>query len=254
MRSNYIVITLLLLALFHPAVTVPAAAYSVFLPDAAPSPPLPYAAEQDHYSGSACVQMALNTCPNASLRHLNSQDDIYASIMSHNAEPALWFSDPTGVRGALSDPSFSPCGHWVDFSSADKNSVLGKMVYYMDTLRYLAPVSIGNSEHWVTIIGYQTDAKPSYSGSVALQNVFFYDPLPGNVAAMWVSGTVWLSDPSYWGVPLNKTGSAWHNKYIAIIEPPKTTLTVNARKWLLEGHILSVEKIERAMMVWASIT
>ncbi len=253
MRSIYSVITLVLLALFHPVVTIPAAAYSLLLPAAAPSPGLPYTAEQDHYGGPACVQMALNSCPNAASRHLNSQADIYTSILSHNTEPTTWFSDPNGIKGALSDPIFSPCGHWSDYSNTDKSSALGKMVYYMDTMKYLMPVSIGSSEHWVTVIGYQTDAKPTYSGSVTLQSILFYDPLPGNVSAMWVSGTVWLNDSTYWGTPLNKPGSAWHNKYIAIIEPPKTKLTIKVRPWLLEGIILPGERIELAVTDWLKL-
>ena len=52
------------------------------------------------------------------------------------------------------------------------------------------------------------------------------------------------------GVPLNKPGSAWHNKYIAIIEPPKAKITVRAPKWLLKGNILPMEKIERNFSDW----
>lgn len=227
------------------------ASYSLILPDAPCTPPLPYVAEADHYSGPACVQMALNACPNLSGRHYNSQGDIYSSILLHNAETADWFSDPSGIRGALHDPVFSPCGNWVDYSNTDKNYVLGKMLYYMKTLRYLVPMSIGSSERWITVFGYQTNVEPPYSGPVTLQNIFFYDPLPGNPSVVGVvSGTVWLSDTEYWGVHHNKPGSSWHNKYIAIIEPPGAIIRIRVPRWILQGRILPVVRIKRYFNGW----
>lgn len=227
------------------------ASYSLMLPDTPCTPPLPYIAEADHYSGPACIQMALNACPNISERHYNNQNDIYSSILLHNAEPAEWFSDPSGIRGALQDPVFSPCGHWVDYSNTDKNYVLGKMLYYMKTQRYLTPVSISSSEHWVIVMGYQTDVEPPYSGTVNLQNIIFYEPLPGNPSvAGLVSGTVWLSDSDYWGIPHNKPGSSWHNKYIAIIEPPGAIPRIRVPKWILKGRILPIPKIKQYFYRW----
>jgi hypothetical protein len=251
MKTKYIVLTALTATLCQLAAVNNAFSYSVILPDTAPTPALPYAAEQDHYSGPASVQMALNSCPSVSARHFNEQDAVYTSILSHNAEPTLWFSDPTGLKGALGDAAFSPCGHWVDFSDTDKNVALGKTLFYIDSMRYLAPVSIGSSEHWVTIIGYQTDVKPSSpTASVTLENVLFYDPLPGNVSAMWVSGSAWLTEAAYWGVPMNKPGSAWNNKYIAVIEPPKSAPTFKVPKRVLRGRILPAEKIEASAEKW----
>ncbi|MHC4533046.1 MAG: hypothetical protein ACYS6K_03760 [Planctomycetota bacterium] len=227
------------------------AAYSLILPDTPCTPPLPYIAEADHYSGPACVQMALNACPTLSGRHYNSQNDIYSSILLHNAEPADWFSDPSGIRGALHDPVFSPCGNWIDYSNTDKNYVLGKMLYYMKEVGYLTPVSIGSNERWITVFGYQTDVEPPYSGPVTLQNIFFYDPLPGNPSTVGVvSGTIWLSDAEYWGVPHNKSGSSWHNKYIAIIEPPGAIIRIRVPRWILEGQILPVVRIKRYFNRW----
>lgn len=250
MKTRHIFLKILAVVLFQLTLTTTAVAYYLMLPDTPCTPPLPYVAEADHYSGPACVQMILNCCPDTIARHYNDQDDIYSSIMSHNAEPATWFSDPSGVQGTLEDPIFSPCGNWVDYSNTDKNLVMGKMLYWMKTTRYLAPVSISSSEHWVTVIGYETDVEPPFSGSVTLQNIFFYDPLPGNPSYGWEAGNVWLTDSEYWGVSLNKPGSAWHNKYIAIIEPPEAKLKIVVPKRILEGQILPVEKIERSFYSW----
>ena len=250
MKTRYILIACLVM-LLQAGMSLEAAAYSLMLPDSPPAPALPYIAEKDHYSGPASVQMILNSCPDIASRHYNSQDDIYNVILLRNTEPTAWFSDPRGVLGALyTDHSLSPCGSWSDASNPDKSIVLGHLLYYMDTMRYLMPVSIGSSEHWVTVIGYQTDVKPTYSGPVTLQNIFFYDPLPGNYAAQWVSGAVWTSSADYWGVPVNKPGSVWHNKYLALVEPPKVTPVVKVKGCLRQGVILPVRNIEQSFAVW----
>jgi hypothetical protein len=233
-------------------------AYSVILPDIPPTPPLPYPAEQDHYSGPACAQMILNSCPNTAARHYNSQDDIYSVIMlnNKNSEPAVWFSDPQGMVGVLyNDKALSPCGHWGDYSNTDKFKALGQLLGYMDSWRYLMPVSIGSSEHWVTVFGFWTDVKPPYPnpsnpGPVTLQYIYFYDPLPGQTGYSWVSGTAWTTNSFYWGVPFNSPASSWHNKYLAVLEPPKFTPVVIVKDWVRRGRILPVDSVKQSYAGW----
>lgn len=111
MKAKHVLLVGLTAALLLPTLaTRPAAAYSVLLPDVQPSPSLPYVAEKDHYSGPAGIQMILNSCPNTAARHYHDQDNMYISIMLHNAEPATWFSDPSGIKGALEDAEVSDTG------------------------------------------------------------------------------------------------------------------------------------------------
>lgn len=251
MKIKHIFLISLVAGILQLTFTTTAVAYYLMLPITPPNPPFTYTAEADHYSGPACVQMILNSCPDIAARHFHYQDDIYNSILLHNVEPSLWFSDPKGIEDALEDPVLSPCGNWIDYSNTNKNYVLGKMLYYMKTQNYLTPVLIGNNEHWVTIFGYQTNVEPSSSSStVTLLDIYFYDPLPGNPSTCWKSGTIWLSNSDYWGVPLNKSGSSWHNKYIAVIEPPEISIKVKVPKWVLEGPILPIERIERYFYRW----
>ena len=225
--------------------------HSVILPDSPPTPPLPYVAEKDHYSGPACVQMILNSCPDLTKRQYHSQDNIYASILIHNDEPTSWFSDPSGIEGALEDPVFFPCGSWIDYSNVTKSYVLGKMLYYMNTQRYLTPVSIGNGEHWVIVIGYQTDAVPPITGSVTLHNVLYYDPQVGTLSPFgWVSGTAWLNTSEFWGTSHSKPGSSWNNKFISVIEPPEVNIEILVVDWIVSGPILPPIRIERNVYQW----
>jgi hypothetical protein len=149
------------------------------------------------------------------------------------------------------DPTIPRCGNWVDLSNTNKTTVLGQMLYYMKA-GYFTPVSIGDKEHWVTVIGYHTDVEPtSTSTTVTLLNIFFYDPLPGNpMPSAWVTGTLWLYGSDYWGVPHSKPGSYWDKKYIAVIEPPPVRIRVRVPEWIREGEILPIEKIHESFERW----
>ena len=228
--------------------------YILILPDVPCDPVLPYTTVEDQHIGAACVQMALNACPNLTARHYNSQATIFDRISLHNSESTWYTGDPNGIRGALEDLSLSPCGHWVDCSNIDKNYVMGRLLYWMNEYRYLTPVLIGTGipwEHWVIVYGYTTSDAPSSSTlGVDLIDISFYDPDPESESDSCVSGFVWLHSTDYWGEPLDKPGSAWHNKYVAIIEPPAVNIQVNVSPWILEGPILSISRIEESFYLW----
>lgn len=259
MKRQRVLIGLLAGTLLQLVLVGGASGYSLLLPDVAAgscegATGLPYTALADHYTGPACVQMVLYTCPTTTQRACHTQSDLYNLILLHNSEPLSWFSDPDGIEGTLEDPSLSPCGNWVDYSDTDKAHVLGKMLYYMRTQKYLTPVSIGTGEHWVVVIGYETDIEPPFAGAVTLNNIFFYDPLPGSPSLGWVSGSTWLlgtgsPTPSYWEAPLNLPGSAWDGKYVAVIEPPGATLVVKIPRWTRE-RILPPDVILRSVQKW----
>jgi hypothetical protein len=188
--------------------------------------------------------MILNSVPSVACRKYHSQEKIYKSILGHNAEPTLWFSNPAGIEGALEDPALISCGNWVDYSGTDKDSILGKMAYLMNNVRYLTPVSIGKDEHWVTVFGMQTVGAPNWTGTTNVKSILFYDPMPG---AKWptriVSYATWTSSPDLWGTPHKNPASAWHNKYIAIIDPPEIDVKLKIERWVIEGIILPPEEI-----------
>jgi len=226
--------------------------YSKILPNSPCTPALPYAAEADHLSGAACVQMVLNSCPSLTNRHYNSQTDIYARIQGHNIEPTIWFSDPRGIKDTLMDPILLPCGNWSVHAHTNKTQVLGDMLYYMKIMNYLTPVNIGSSEHWVIVMGYHTDVEPlNTTTTLTLMNIFIYDPLPGNPAALMISGATWLTDSNYWGVPYtNPASTNWNNKYIAVIEPPTMSIGIRAPKLMREGPILPLAELKKRFQQW----
>jgi len=250
-KNRYINKGFILIVIFMIITVSSLAAYSILLPDVWPSPSLPYLAVPDHYSGPACVQMILNSVPSVANRQYHSQSDIYTSIMGHNVEPTEWFSDPAGVEGALEDPALISIGHWSDYSGTDRDYILGKMAYYMNYPRYMTPVSIGPDEHWVTVFGMQTIGTPNWAGTTDVALILFYDPMPGTVLnTRVVSYATWTSSPELWGTPHNNPASAWHNKYIAIIEPPKIDVKLKIKRWVIEGKILPPNVIVENYYRW----
>ncbi len=233
--------------------------YLVWLPDTPATPPLGYKIDpEDHFGGPAAIQMALNACPTVSERHLNKQGEVYKKVLLHNDEGKSlgWFSDPRGIKGALEDPAFNPCGNWVDISNTDKMKVLRNMLYYMDQYRYLSPVSIGTGEYWVAVNGFLTTSKPPSSGTVKLIWISYYDPLATTepVYPVLVNPTVWLHDSRYWGKPHDRPGSAWHNHYLAVIDPPDTELVVQVPEWRRDGEIREPDWILESLNRWLQET
>jgi hypothetical protein len=254
MKSRYIIFTVFsVMAVIglYLGIPTPCEAYELILPlpPVEPVPALPYCAETDYYHGAACVQMVLNTCPDGS-GHYHSQQYLYQRIAIHNTEGTYWFSDPVGIRDTLMDSILSPCGTWVDISGPDKEVVMGKILYWMDKNNFLTPVSIGTSEYWIVIYGFETNQSPSnpseLNPTVTLDKIYFYDTIPGCATIDGtVTGEVWMNETYYWKYPLNMPGSTWHDKFIAVLEPPKVNIQVKVPKRVLEGPILNQSQIKR---------
>jgi len=255
MKIKYIFLTVMVVGiLYFGFPTTCEADHEVPLPDDPCTPPLPSNSKEDQYICAACVKMVLNACPDLTERQYHTQGSIFSRISINASE--LWYTgDPSAIEVTLNeDPFLIPCGNWVDHSDIDKYYVLGKMLYWMNERRYLTPVLIGDGipwEHWVIVYSYTSSNVPSTSTlSVDLDDISFYDPTPGAVSDCCVSGTIWLNNSDYWGAPLNRPGSAWHNKYVAIIEPPAVNIQVNVSPWVLEGTIMSVSSIEESFYNW----
>jgi hypothetical protein len=254
MKTKHFVLTILVVVGLYLGLPTACEAYNVLLPDVMPPEPLPYIATADHYNGAACVQMALNTCPNVLARQYHlSQTDLYNRIRSHDTELGSWFSNPEGLRVTLMDPFLTPCGNWVEHSNTDRNTVIGEMIYWLDNSRYLVPVSITDGENWVAVCGFHSDDPPTSTAyPVTLNYIYFYDPTPPGGATPYaiVASDAWETLDIYWGVPHNKPSSFWHNKYIAIIEPPAVKIQVRIPEWVWQGPILPVEDIKKSFYRW----
>lgn len=240
-------------ALVAAALPVHGWAYALMLPNPMPSPALPYCSASDGWGGPAALQTVANTCAGAAGRQLIQQSQLWTAVQAHNrpGEPAPgWYSDPQGVSGTLGDPALRICGHWVDISNASRDLVLGRMLSWVNTYKYMAFVSTGPFEHWQVVRGFSTDTAPT-GGTVTLNEIYLYDPdYPCETRI--VSGATWTGDAAYWSGPVNRPGSNWHGKYVAVADPPQLQVQVRVREYLRRGPIVPWERALERLRSWAA--
>ncbi|MGD0014621.1 MAG: hypothetical protein ABSD56_09370 [Bryobacteraceae bacterium] len=232
-------------------------AYSVMWPSQMPSPALPYCVGTDGWGGAAALQMVANTCAGLPGRQYIPQSQIWASVQALNrpGEPAPgWYCDPQGVLASLQPPTafLGICGGWVDASNANRDYVLGTMLYWIDHYKYMALVSTGPFEHWQVVRGFWSDVQPTWPPAtpIALNELYLYDP-DYPCGTKIVSAGTWVSDPAYWGTPVNRPGSNWHGKYVLVGEPPTFHVPVRVRAHRVTGTIIPFERALQGLRTWA---
>lgn len=214
-----------------------------------------YSEEALTWCGPATAQMVMEAYPSGTCSVL--QEDIWAQVLLDKTE-SLWDTDPAGMKGAL-ETLCPPPGTWSIYQKTDPAELMFKVAYWMT--RNSFPVAIvkntvahnsysAHSEHWVTIRGIITDADPTTTTSVNLENVWFNDPSPtdlGDPAVVrFVTGTQWYSEFE----PVTKVGSTYHGKYVAVIEPPAISGIAKARAKLLYGTLISADKAKAFAKRW----
>lgn len=207
-----------------------------------------YGQEQCTWCGAASGQMAMNGYPDPTHRMFFSQQDIWNSIQVHNSTApadAGWATDPFGLRDcmmAMNPPSLG----WDVFANPSRNSIMFSILYWMNRLKYPAPVLINQGGHWVVIVGFDTDVEPLSASSPTLSNIHFHDPEPHNVGTdTMIAAGAWYG--SQWSGPVFYSGT-WLNQYVAVIEPPTAEghLKVLEMKRIGEKLISPKEALEHA--------
>jgi len=212
-----------------------------------------YSEEALTWCGPAAAEMAMGSYPSGSC--LKTQDDIWQAILANRVENN-WDSDPGGMRGAMQTLCGAPQAHWVVFANTDMNGLMYSIAYYMTRFKYPVPAVLNtlshnsytpHKEHWVTIRGIVTDKDPTASpGSpITLEYVWFVDPAPPSLGdppiEQYVSASVWKSEFQ----TVNKAGSAYQGKYVAIIEPPEGPGRVIIREQVVTGRIIPAARALR---------
>ena len=203
-----------------------------------------YSEEALTWCGPATAQMIMAGYPTSACTVL--QEDIWAEVLLNKTE-SLWDTDPAGMRGALKNLC-PPPGTWSICHKTDPADLMFRVAYWMT--RNSFPVAIvkdtvahnsytAHSEHWVAIRGIITDADPTNTTSVNLENVWFNDPSPpelgGDPIVRFVTGTQWYAEFA----PVTKVGSAYHGEYVAVIEPPPVSGLAVAKAKVWYGPLIS---------------
>jgi hypothetical protein len=206
------------------------------------------------WCGPATGQMILEGYPSGACYIL--QEDIWAGIQTYKAE-TMWDTDPVGLRKAMKNLC-PPAGTWSVHAKTDPQAVMYDVAYWMTKNNYPAAGLLNtishndytmHEEHWVAIRGIITDVDPRTNPTVTLQFIWFNDPavpLGDPSIERFISGSTWYSEFQ----PVTKTGSSYHGKYVAIIEPPDIKGKALAPPEILAGKIITPDDAMRYAAKW----
>jgi hypothetical protein len=217
----------------------------------------PHSEEALIWCGPATAQMIIENDTKSSCPNVVLQEDLWADIEGYRIDTA-WDTDPRGMEKTLE----KYCSwHWSPISHTDEAYFMRRVAYYMHKYSYPAAVVLdtdshpsypSHAEHWVDVMGVFTDKDPVTTPSttpITLEYVLYIDPSPpvfgDDPIIQLVTGTTWFSSLK----PVNKPAStAYHGKYVAVIEPPEIKGLVVAKKEPLIGEILPLERAAEIAM------
>ena len=207
-----------------------------------------------NWCGPATGQMIMEAYPSGACSVL--QEDVWLAAQSHKTE-ALWDTDPVGLKEAMK-ALCPPVGTWSVHSRTDAAELMHSVAYWMTRNNYPAAVVLNtlphndyteHGEHWVTVRGIITDADPTTTGTVNLEFVWFNDPaVPLGEPALerFVAGSTWYGEFQ----PVNKPGSTYQGKYVAVIEPPQFAGRLVARIPARLGPVIPPDEAVKAAARW----
>jgi hypothetical protein len=209
------------------------------------------------WCGPATAQMIIENdsrsgCPSTIL-----QEDLW-TIIQDNRVDHLWDTDPIGMEKAL---ELSCTGwSWVPVSDTNKSRFMHSVAYFIQKYDYPAALVLdtnphssypAHAEHWVDVLSVITDQDPTTAPpgtTVGLEYVFYVDPSPpvlgDNAIIELVSGSTWLSRLA----KVDKPTSTYHDRFVAVIEPPEVKGMVAVKREPTSGEIIPPKRaVELAM-------
>jgi hypothetical protein len=167
------------------------------------------------FCGEATAQMARNGYPDPSNRLYYAQDDLRNNIDAHNSTAIgnrnHWNTDPQGLRECLQSLSTAPV-NWVDFTTVSRDYAQMFLQQSIQNTQFPAGVLICAGEHWVLVVGYETEVPAT--GTEKLKFIHFYDPEPVGIGAdRTIRATTWSGSKYFVRV---KTSGTWEGKFIVV--------------------------------------
>lgn len=215
-----------------------------------------YPEEASNWCGAATAQMIMAGYPAGSCSLL--QEDIWLEVQSHKAE-TMWDADPEGMRMAMKSLC-PPAGTWSIHADTNPQTLMFTVARLMTRYRYPTAVLLDtqshndflpHKEHWIAVRGIVTDVDPTASGvtSVNLNFIWFNDPaVPMGSPAVerFVSGSTWYSEFQ----SVNKAGSSYMGKYVAVTEPPEIKGLAKAPREIMKGKVINHQDALRYAAKW----
>jgi hypothetical protein len=214
-----------------------------------------YCQEDGIWCGAATAQMILEGYPGG-VEHVNTQTHIWNRIQAHADDAGVnWATDPDGLKDALMELGGDPGVNWVIYANANAQSLMYTVTYWMTRRSYPTAALVYGFQHWIAIIGFETDVNPVGNNSVNLQFIEIIDPSnglcptanSGGVQSL-MSGTNWYSN--YWYSAGNIAASKWDGNYIAVVEPPINQGVARAQDEIEKGRVITDSAAVEMAQMW----
>jgi hypothetical protein len=213
-----------------------------------------YPQEKYYWCGAACAQMIMNGYPDAAYKKLILQGppdplpspvptNCYTEAHNNNSDDPTdqdqeWYVDPIGLRECLRNLNPPPGGDWGIFSKLLAQEVMFDILYWMNKNHYPVTTLIDSGDHWVVIVGFETDVEPIAGSNPDLKELTIYDPEPVNVGSIHTdTWNGWIGEYGAWETPVDYAGT-WKDTYVAVIEPPVANGVVKTKKVMRIGRKL----------------
>ena len=207
-----------------------------------------YCQETNIWCGAATAQMIMEGYPGG-VDNVYTQTFIWNTIQTYLNDPGVnWATDPDGLRDTLMDLGAGPGVNWSIHAEPNSSDLLYNVAYWIEKREYPVATLVYGWQHWIVIVGIETDVNPTTTTTVNLQNIRIFNP-SNNPCPTATSGgvdstmndTQWFS--SYWYAAGNYPASKWHGNYIAVIEPPVQNGTVKKpEKKISQGRLISPDQ------------
>jgi hypothetical protein len=172
------------------------------------------------FCGEAVAEMARNGYPDPSNRFYYTQDDLRNNIVAHNSTAIgdldQWNTDPQGLTNCLQSLSSEPV-HWVDNPFTSRDDAQTFLQQSIQSTLFPAGVLIRAGEHWVLVVGYETEVDET--GTEKLKFIHFYDPEPVGIGSdRTIRASTWSSSRYFVKV---QTSGTWQDKFVVVAQPPQ---------------------------------
>jgi opacity protein-like surface antigen len=215
-----------------------------------------YSQEATVWCGPATAQMIMEGYPSGSCTDL--QEDIWPVIVANRID-ALWDTDPVGIEKAM-ESLCPPTYGWVVKTRTTAGDMMYAVARNMNQYNYPValvmntdahnPISTSHTEHWVAVTGIVTDVDPVANSSAVLEAVIIHDPAHLDMSFPSVAR---YCTAAQWGTlfsAVNKPGSTYHGKFVAVMEPPPVTGTLTIAKAVLKGLVIKPKEALKFAKKW----
>lgn len=185
--------------------------------------PMRYAQKQQaHYSGAACLKMALDR----EGENDYTQDDLHSYGKSQNsaANQAADFIDPQGMYLAMNHFELNSYYNYSAMSDTTIEAAFYSICYWIEydipaveaaNMPAMIPLG-GNYDHWTIVNGFSASADPWVTSTYTVNGFWITDPSVSGIGEnVYITASELASDYT-----VMSTSDSWNGTFVSVCEPP----------------------------------